>query len=241
MAASYDLAPSDEATFDVALVGDERHPVLIVEGALRDPAALRRFAEREVTFEPVTQNLYPGVRAPLSLDYGRAMVRALDPLIRRIWELPDAVLVESECHFSMVTTPPDQLVPFQSIPHIDTTSPYQFAALHFLCGPEGGGTAFYRQRATGYEAITADREPAWAEARDAALARARGGPAYIGADDPDYEEIALFGARMNRLLVYRSCQLHCARIPPDMAFSADPAKGRLTANLFIGYRPPVAP
>jgi len=37
------------------------------------------------------------------------------------------------------------------------------------------------------------------------------------------------------VLVYRSCLLHCGLIPPDMPLIANPAKGRLTANIFVNY------
>jgi hypothetical protein len=231
------FAPSGDAVIHVARVGAEQCPVVMIDGALRDPEALRAFAIRDATFAPVEDNLYPGVRAPIPLDYARAMTHVLDPLIRRAWALDGAVAGKAECFFSIVTTPPQDLVPFQRVPHIDTTSPLQFAVLHFLCGPECGGTALYRQRATGFETITAEREPAWARARDAALARASGRPCYVADDDPDYEEIALMPAQYNRLLVYRSNQLHSGRIPVGMPFTPDPAHGRLTANLFIGYRP----
>lgn len=235
-ATGYDFSTSFAAEIRVERIGEEQLPVIVIDRMMRDPAALVRFAREEVAFAPVGDNLYPGVRAPIAIDYTREMARELDPLIRETWALDDVTLSRAECYFSIVTTPPEALLPYQCVPHIDTTHPLQFAVLHFLCGEAFGGTAFYRQRATGFEAVTAAREAGWGEARDAALARRAGPPGYVTADDPDYAQIAMIAARFDRLLVYRSNQLHCAYVPPRMPLMADPEHGRLTANLFIGYR-----
>jgi len=40
----------------------------------------------------------------------------------------------------------------------------------------------------------------------------------------------------DRLAIYRGSMLHSGIIPPDMAFSADPRLGRLTANIFVKGR-----
>jgi len=37
----------------------------------------------------------------------------------------------------------------------------------------------------------------------------------------------------DRLAIYQGCLLHSGIIPPDMDFSDDPRRGRLTANIFI--------
>ena len=51
-----------------------------------------------------------------------------------------------------------------------------------------------------------------------------------------YEQLALHRGRFNRALLYRSHALHCAFIPPELALSADPARGRLTVNTFLDAR-----
>jgi hypothetical protein len=40
----------------------------------------------------------------------------------------------------------------------------------------------------------------------------------------------------DRLLIYRGSLLHSGLIPPNMALSDDPHRGRLTANIFVRGR-----
>ena len=218
-------------------IGQERQPVIAIDGVMEDARPLVDFAVAHGGFTDAMAGLYPGLRAPMPLDYVRALVARLDPLIRRTWALGAVKLVQADCVYSLVTTPPERLVPLQRIPHIDTTNPLHFAALHFLCGPPFGGTAFFRQIATGFEAITPERETAYDRARDGVLPDDRAAPRYIAEGNHDYERIALFDARFDRLLVYRSNALHSGHIPDPAALSQNPVTGRLTANIFIGYRP----
>lgn len=230
-----DCRPADSAIIDVVPIGAERAPLIRIDGATTDPQALVDFACDAVAFAPVEGNLYPGLRAPMPLAYVRAMVARLDPLIRRVHALGQVRLARAECFFSIVATPAADLVPFQTVPHIDTSDQLHFATVHYLCPPHFGGTAFFRQRSTGYEAISPDREAAWDRARDAGLA-AHPGTAYPSADTPDHERIAAIPAAFDRLILYRSNALHAGIIDPALAHPADPRRGRLTATMFIAYR-----
>ena len=42
-------------------------------------------------------------------------------------------------------------------------------------------------------------------------------------------------AVFDRVLIYRSRVLHSGQIDPTVGLSADPARGRLTANIFLNY------
>jgi hypothetical protein len=230
-----DCQPADTATIDVMAIGAERAPMIRIDGATTDPQALVDFACDAVGFAPVTDNLYPGLRAPMPLAYVRSMALRLDPLIRRIYALGPVRLVRAECFFSIVTTPPTDLVPLQTVPHIDTSDPLHFATVHYLCPPSFGGTAFYRQVSTGFETITPEREAAWDRVRDAALA-AHPGPAYPSPDTPGHVRVAAIPAMFDRLILYRSNALHAGIIDPAIDHPADPRSGRLTATMFIAYR-----
>lgn len=219
-------------------IGAEREPVLIVEQLLRAPEQLIDYAAREVAFAPVygPSGGYPGIRAPAPLNYVEALVRALSPIVEKAFDLKDVSLAKADCSFSLVTLPPGRLAPLQRIPHVDTVDPLQFAMLHYLCPPGFGGTAFYRHRATGFEALTAARMPAYEAARARELAQMDSAPAYITGDSDHYARIAAFEAGFNRLIVYRSRILHSGQIEAPAALDADPRRGRLTANIFVNYR-----
>jgi len=234
-ASDFSLRPRMEVSLD--RIGAEREPVLTVARAMVEPEALVDYAAREVRFDPVwgPKGGYPGLRAPAPLDYVGALVRALSPTIERAFGLGAVKLAKAECSFSLVTLPPDRLAPLQRIPHVDTTDPLQFAILHYLCDTRFGGTAFYRHRATGFETLSPERTAAFGAARDREVARAEA--RYIVGDTPHYQRIGAVDAAFDRVVVYRSRLLHSGIIAPDAPLSEDPRKGRLTANIFVNYRP----
>jgi hypothetical protein len=135
----------------------------------------------------------------------------------------------------MAVLPADQASLAQRLPHIDTTSPSQLAILHYLCGPEHGGTAFYRHRATGFEAIDPVRGPAYLAALRPEMAMATGDDGgYVRASNALFEQTAVVAPAFNRIAVYASNLLHAGMLA-DQPASADPRLGRLTANTF--FRP----
>jgi hypothetical protein len=219
-------------------LGREGEPLLEVERILEAPEELVDYAAREVEFAPVggPHGGYPGVRAPAPLDYVGSLVRRLSPFIERAFGLSGVKLGRAECSFSIVTRAPGDLKPLQRIPHVDTTDPLQFAILHYLCGPEKGGTAFYRHRQTGFETITAERQPGYEAVRDGELAAVPPEADYITGDTAHYEQIGQIAAGFDRVAIYRSCLLHSGQIPPDLPLVPDPRLGRLTANIFLSYR-----
>jgi hypothetical protein len=218
-------------------VGAERQPVVIIDDVLRDPAELIDFAAQETEFEPAWTPAggYPGLRSTLPIDYASNLVRALSPMIEDVFALGDRKPGRVDCYLSMVTRLPDILTPLQRIPHIDTVDPFRIAILHYLCDERFGGTAFFRHRATGFETISAARETTYLLTRDRELAAQAPPVGYIRGDAPNYEQIEAIQCKVNRVIIYRSQLLHCAAIPPGMSFSDDPARGRLTANVFVNY------
>lgn len=235
---SYDFQLRDQFDLSLERVGEEREPVLAVEQVLIEPNALVDYASEEVGFSPAwgEHGGYPGIRAPAPLNYVGSLVRALDPFIRRAFDLSGVKLSRAECNLSMVTLPPEQLSPLQRIPHVDTADPLQFAILHYLCGPEHGGTAFYRHRATGFETLTPERVAVFEPIRDREL-REMGASAYIVGDSNHYEQTAAFEAAFDRALVYRSRTFHSGMIAAGSELSSDARAGRLTANIFLNYAP----
>ncbi|NYT42162.1 hypothetical protein HZY97_15430 [Sphingomonas sp. R-74633] len=231
---SHDFSLNARPAARLSRLGREGEPLFCLDGLMQRPQALVDYAATQAEFAPVhgPAGGYPGVRAPAPLDYVEAVVRALDPVVRDAFALGAVRLGRAECNFSMVTLAPGDLVPSQRAPHIDTSDPLHFAFLHYLCGPEQGGTAFYRHRATGFEAITPERAAAYEAARAVEPDPA---PGYIHGDTPEFEQIGAADAAFDRLLVYRSRQLHSGL--PTGALAPDPRRGRLTANIFLSYRP----
>src|SRR5207244_647064 len=147
---------------------------------------------------------YPGLRAPAPTNYVEQLVRALAPQIEHAFALDDVALARAECSFSLTTLPEESLTPEQRVPHVDTTYPLQFALLHYLCEPHLGGTSFYRHRASGFEVLTADREPDYDRLRAVELNSAPPAPGYVRAGDDSFLRTGGVDARFNRVVIYRS-------------------------------------
>lgn len=215
--------------------GAENQPVIVVDDVLADPAAWRRAAEAG-SYSRVGPH-YPGIRSFIDRDWADAMRDELAPLLAETFAL-DPVPQVLECYFSIVTTPPAHLAPIQRLPHFDGFEAERIAVLIYLSGAAQGGTAFYRQRATGFESVDRDRFTTFEAALNRDVA-AYGLPdaGYIAGDTAMFEQIATYDARPNRALIYRSQTLHCAAIPPGLDLSPDPAVGRLSVNSFLFDRP----
>ncbi|WP_395621867.1 DUF6445 family protein [Sphingomonas daechungensis] len=219
-------------------VGSLQSPVVVIDdfsGAAEEAALL---ADSLAPFPPIGRDsYYPGVRRIIerSDEAANAYVERLcedaAQFIAGAFDVDGFDLLEAS--FSMVSARPDQLRPAQRAPHFDSTDPRYFAVLHYLRVPQGTGTAFYRQRATGIEQVTEaniSRFVTTAE-RDAAMLPA--GSGYIHGSDPYFEQIGAVEGIVDRLVIYQGSLLHSGIIPPGMTFSADPREGRLTANIFV--------
>jgi Family of unknown function (DUF6445) len=235
--AQYEFPLSSALDWKARRIGQAQVPVIVIDSVLQRPAELVDYAAKEVSFDQGDNGNggYPGIRAPAPLNYVSALVHAVDPLIRSIYALANVELANAECSFSIVTTPAYALHPLQCVPHIDTTYPLQFAILHFLCSDQYGGTAFYRQNLTQFEAVPENREAEYEAAKKLAAYRSGRIRKYVDFGDADYTQIDAFNAAFDRLLIYPSCLLHSGIIRDEKPLKADPLNGRLTANIFVTY------
>ncbi|MEE4209329.1 MAG: DUF6445 family protein [Parvularcula sp.] len=217
-------------------VGQEHLPVLVADG-LDDLTLPLRQAAEESGFAP-NGPFYPGVRAKAPQGYAEEIIGRLGPDILRAfgWEGSSLQMIDGD--FSLVTTPPEALVPFQRMPHVDGVDADVVAVLHYLCGEEHGGTSFYRHRSTGFEQLSTERYATYKAALERDVARRGLPPAtYRDGSDDIFERTATYDCREGRILVYRGTSLHSGRIPEGHPLTADPAEGRLTVNSFLRRRP----
>lgn len=221
-----------------ARIGNERVPLVVVDNVLHNPNTLIDYAAEQARFAPADgpEGGYPGLKANVPIAYAEAIIRAINPIIRDAFELGGAALAQGGCTFSMVTRDPASLHPLQQIPHIDTAYPLQFALLHYLCGEEFSGTAFFRHKASGFETISPER----LEHYDEICAREQTERPPVGSYPTTamahYTQTGAVEAKFNRLAVYPSQLLHSGIIKQGQPLSLDPRNGRLTGNFFITYR-----
>jgi len=208
-------------------------PLVSVEGFLETPehaisqACLQKFA--------VITPQYPGVRAALDPAVCRAWLAVLSPLLDQ-WFGGNGRLWAMQAWYSLVTTPPASLAPIQRLPHVDGTDPQQIAMMLYLHRTGHGGTAFFRHRATGLQALTAETFPRYAAAVQDEAARTGLPPAAYPTDGaPHFECVHVAQGVFNRAIFYRGNLLHSGVIDNAAPLSADPRAGRLTINAF--FRP----
>ena len=234
-----DIQINNACRLDTRIVGDEKTPVVIIDDPVQSPDALIEYALQQAEFDSAGDSSYPGIRADLPSAYADALGPQLIGMISHVFKIPPTArphLVHQL--FSLVTLQPGELEPLQRLPHTDNRSPYYFASVHYLNPGPHGGTGFFRHRPTGFERITNDRYESFKQAESAHIA-ANGPPAekYIDASDEHYELFAEVDYRPNRMAIYPGNILHSGLIMPDRDINADPATGRLTANLFFYFTP----
>lgn len=215
-------------------IGREGAPVVVVDDFAAEPERLAEAASAR----PFSRNgiHYPGVRAAAPSAYLGERVDLIRQILVEVFgAVRGAVL--AECNFSLVTQDPATLTPIQRLPHFDGADAGRIAVLHYLCGPQMGGTSFYRHVSTGFETITPDRLSAYDAALREDVAREGLPGGYFTAPSPLFEPIFTLPARYNRLAVYRGISLHSGDIPAGFAFDPDPRTGRLTVNTFLQVRP----
>ena len=220
--------------FTVHQFGREREPVVQIDGFSGMAEALLARG-RAADYQDGGAS-YPGIRSWCEPDYLDANRELMFSALQQVFGFRRGVSLDVST-FSIVTFPEEKLAPLQRIPHYDHASGEIVAIMHYLLGPDSGGTAFYRHRRTGFETITPARESAY----NAALAedeREHGVPAarYHCGDSDRYEMIGEVEAQPDRLILYRGKMLHSGVIPDPAKLTDDPAKARLTINMFLRGR-----
>lgn len=217
--------------YTVQRLGREGEPLVVIDDFYENPQALVDHASR-TTFKTPPPG-YPGVRANAPSQYLFERADMLREILASVFGYTrDAQLIE--CSYSLVTTRPEALYPAQRIPPHDKSDPNLIALLHYLCGPEKGGTSHYRHIATGYETVRSDRRDLYLRTLDAE--EAHDGPppmVYFDGSTSRFERLAQTQARFNRVVMYRGVMLHSGDIPKSFGFAPDVAEGRLTVNSFF--------
>ena len=212
----------------------QKHTLATIDGFLEDPEFVAGTANLQ-KFASITPQ-YPGLRAPLDQAVIDPWLEHLSPLLSRAFSKREG---RWSMHgwYSIVTCRPDRLLPIQRLPHVDGTDPDQFALMLYLHGTGHGGTAFFRHKSTGLEALTEENYPRYKAALEGEVARLGLPPAeYVTDGEPLFERTHASPGRFNQAIFYRGNLLHSGVIDNDLPLPADPQTGRLTINCFL--RPP---
>lgn len=223
---------SESLQFHVDYIGNTRSPVIVIENAWPDPQSLVDMAAAKHDYS-LRSFYYPGIRSSATPDYANAITAQFESLIRDTFNFAEKITI-TDSTFSLVATPASKLVPFQRVPHFDSTDANRLALLHYLCGPEHGGTSFYRHRGSGIEEVTADNHKDYINAVNTEVKTlGMPPPQFIDGDTAMFERIARYDCKFNRVLIYRGRMLHSVNMPITETPDTDPRSGRLTVNTFL--------
>ncbi|MEO8063891.1 MAG: DUF6445 family protein [Pseudomonadota bacterium] len=216
----------------VDYIGNERSPVIVIESLWPRPQELIDLAARRTDYS-ARSLYYPGIRSSAPVEYARAVTQQLNELIAVTFDVRGDLAI-TDSTFSLVVTPAENLVAFQRVPHFDSADPNRIALLHYLCGPEHGGTSFYRHRSSGIESVTDANRDRYIKLVNSEV-KANGMPParFIDEDTAMFERVARYECTINRALIYRGNMLHSVTTPPGFVPNGDPRTGRLTVNTFL--------
>ncbi|WP_158970073.1 DUF6445 family protein [Paraglaciecola sp. L3A3] len=229
-----DISAHHSISINEQYFGQEQAPILVVDNFVKDPEAL--VADAKKCQYVKNSPFYPGPRAPAPLAYQELILRTLKEKMVDFFQVPTPNLKFSICHYSVITTPPDQLKLLQRIPHFDSLNENGLAAVHYLFKEDLGGTSFYRHKKTGFESINEARHITYLRSLEAE----NDGPnipkisdGYINGNTPLFERISQQQAVFNRIIIYRRNSLHSGSIPADLFDNTSQSKIRLTISSFI--------
>ena len=216
-------------------IGSEKAPLLVIDNFVKDPEQLIRPVASKAFIR--TARFFPGVRAKAPLTYRQFVIDQLQDELLQFFQLDDDSLRFSMCHYSLVTTPPHELVMVQRVPHVDSVDE-GLASIHYLFKKGHGGTAFYKHRRTGFECIDLSRRDLYLKTLDEEVRGPNSPePAYINGDTPLFEQVEKQDGVFNRILFYRRNSLHSGSIEKDFVPDGNPLTGRLSINSFIDAGP----
>lgn len=222
---------AERRSIEVLELGHGRHPVVVIDGLSQEPEQWRTAASS--ADYRVLGDYYPGRRAQVPQAYLSQVGPVVGAVLREVYGIVGRMSVERAL-FSIVSTEPSELHLAQRIPHIDSAEAGRFAMVHYLSHADWGGTAFYRHRGSGYEAVDQSRHRAYLDRLESEFATmGEPKPAYIDGDTALFERIGHVPHRFNRALLYPSNLLHCSATGNATACPDDPRNGRLTVAAFL--------
>ncbi|WP_340677328.1 DUF6445 family protein [Paraglaciecola sp.] len=225
-------------SLSVRKMGEEQTPLVIIDNLMVDTQPLIQQICQQNDFNQVQKNYYPGVRSDLNRDYVIAVLQAVYQQIGDIYQVPlELKLKPLTSYYSLINKSANELVLLQRLPHFDSHKPYFFALLHYLDPSKHGNTGFFRHKPTGFESINKPRVENYL-ASASAFIKQHGEPEqqYMTESNEHFELYEQVEYKANRLIIYPGNLLHSSLVNPQTDIDANPATGRLTANIFIDFQ-----
>lgn len=215
----------------------------VIDDVLQDPETWVRYAaEHAAEFRPLEQKGYPGISAPPPPALSAGTERFFNQHLRRLFDARRTL--RAGCRLSLVTTPEDQLMPYQMLCHHDAMTQsvresIQACVLYLFKDATLGGTSFYVPARP-----TPDVMRVFADSMTLPtavfLGKYRMSPGYLKGSNEFFTCVGVVPAQWNRLVFYDGSLLHSGHIEAPDKLNPDPRRGRLTLNGFFACRKHVA-
>jgi len=228
-----------KASLKVLNVGEERTPVIIIDDFALDTGDIIEFASQSVDYGPDSTSAYPGVRGTLPRSYVRMVLNTIYRLLFQVYSVPDNLGLKTvNTVYSLISTPVSELSHAQCVPHFDSNDSFYLAVLHYLNPGDFCDTGLFRHNPTGFEKITEPRHAEFIQSSRTFI-ETHGKPPqkYINTSTDHYELYGQIEYKPNRLVAYPGCLLHSGLVDPTRDINPDPRTGRLTANIFVDFKP----
>lgn len=211
---------------------------MIVDDALVNPEALLQLAVSELAqFENALFNAYPGIQLSMPAAFSNSLNEFFSLHIRS--KLNARRTLHMHSRLAMVTLPPEQLQPRQSICHRDSAwiEPNQSiaASVLYLFKDLGlGGTSFFVPKKSSQITSLLVHDSGTMSAE---MFQQKYGikPSYFSESNDYFEKMYTAPPKWNRMIFYDGSIFHSGDILQTSGanLSADPLKGRLTLNGFF--------
>ena len=228
-----------KASLTVRHVGEEKTPLIIIDDFALDTDDVIEYACRSVDYGPDSTSAYPGVRGTLPRSYVRQVLNNIYRLLFQVYSVEDNLGLKTvNTVYSLISTPVDELALAQCVPHFDSNNSFYLAVLHYLNPGDFCDTGLFRHKPTGFEKITEPRLAEFIQSSKSFI-EIHGKPPqkYIDSSTDHFELYDRVEYRPNRLVAYPGCLLHSGLVDPVRDINPDPRTGRLTANIFVDFKP----
>ena len=222
----------------IITVGIEQTPIIIIDDFALDTSDIINDACHYAHFKADKASYYPGIRALLPRQYSIIVLQAIYQLICKVYRIPlTRNLVPQDTFYSLITKQEAELDFLQCLPHFDTSKHYHFAILHYLNDNEHGNTGLFRHQQTEFERIEDHRVEEYLTSANDYLQGIECPPKkYVTESTEQYQLYHSITYKPNRLVIYPGNLLHSILINKKKDIDANPATGRLTANIFIEFK-----
>ena len=228
-----------KASLTVRHVGEEQTPLIIIDDFSLNTENMIEYACRSVDYGPDNTSAYPGVRGTLPRAYVRQVLNNIYRLLFQVYSVPDKLGMKTvNTVYSLISTPVDELSLAQCVPHFDSNDSFYLAILHYLNPGDFCDTGLFRHKPTGFETISKPRLAEFMQSSKM-LIETHGEPPqkYIDSSTDHFELYDRIEYKPNRLVAYPGCLLHSGLVDPGRDINPDPRTGRLTANIFVDFKP----